>query len=138
VSRAKPGWTDERVEQAVGNLLRTGVLLAAGVVLLGGILYLLRYGPVRYGDSPADLRTFHGEPDDLRKPGEIVRAALSLRGRGLIQLGLLLLIATPVARVVFSVFAFIRQRDWMYVAFTLIVLAVLLYSLFSGHVEGGR
>ena len=47
------------------------------------------------------------------------------RGRALIQLGLLLLIATPVARVAFSVFAFERQRDWTYVGITLFVLAVL-------------
>jgi uncharacterized membrane protein len=50
-----------------------------------------------------------------------------------IQLGLLLLVATPVARVIFSVFAFAWERDWLYVLLTLIVLAVLLYSLFAAH-----
>ena len=55
---------------------------------------------------------------------------MHLGGRGIIQLGLLLLIATPVARVVFSVIGFVRQRDFVYVVLTLIVLAVLLYSLF--------
>lgn len=54
------------------------------------------------------------------------------RGRALIQLGLLLLIATPVSRVAFSVFAFERQRDWTYVGITLAVLAVLVYSLAGG------
>ncbi|MDA8243889.1 MAG: DUF1634 domain-containing protein, partial [Elusimicrobia bacterium] len=52
--------------------------------------------------------------------------------RGLIQLGLLMLIATPIARVVFSVFGFLRERDWLYVAVTLVVLAILLYSLING------
>jgi uncharacterized membrane protein len=52
-------------------------------------------------------------------------------GRGWIQLGLLLLIATPVARVAFSVYAFARQRDFLYVGVTLIVLTVLLFGLFS-------
>jgi uncharacterized membrane protein len=47
------------------------------------------------------------------------------------QLGLLLLIATPIARVMFSAVAFAMERDRMYVGFTLIVLAVLLYSLFG-------
>jgi uncharacterized membrane protein len=69
---------------------------------------------------------------------EIVQQASDLRGRGLIQLGLLLLIATPVARVIFSVFAFARQRDATYVLITLIVLAVLVYSLFSGYGEGAH
>jgi uncharacterized membrane protein len=58
------------------------------------------------------------------------------RGRSLIQLGLLLLIATPIARVVFSIVGFAIERDRMYVAFTLIVLAVLLYSLLGSGVGG--
>src|SRR5271170_3492494 len=98
--KGSDNWSDERVEQRLGNLLRTGVLLAAVVVSCGGIVYL-----VRHGTETADLTAFHGEPDDLCKPVGIVRSALAVRGRGLIQLGLLLLIATPVARVVFSAFA---------------------------------
>src|SRR5437667_10415956 len=100
------GWTDERVEQWLGNLLRAGVTLAAVVVLAGGFLFL-----VRHGAEPADHRVFHGEPADLRSPTRIVADALALSSRGMIQLGLLLLVATPVARVVFSVFAFFRQRE---------------------------
>jgi uncharacterized membrane protein len=62
-----------------------------------------------------------------------VADALALSSGGVIQLGLLLLVATPVARVIFSVFAFARQRDFTYVVLTLIVLAILLYSLFAEH-----
>jgi uncharacterized membrane protein len=58
---------------------------------------------------------------------------LALHGRGLIQLGLLILIATPIARVAFSVVAFLYQRDWTYVVVTLIVLGLLVYSLLGGH-----
>jgi uncharacterized membrane protein len=86
---------------------------------------------VRHGFEPADYRVFHGEPDPLKSPHAILAYAIQLRGRGLIQLGLLLLIATPVARVTFSVFGFARERDRMYVGFTLVVLIVLLYSLFG-------
>ncbi len=120
-------WTDEQVEQIMGNLLRVGVLLAAAVVLAGGILYLIRYGNVF-----PDYRVFHGEPAEFRTVTGVAEAALALRSRGLIQLGLLLLIATPVARVVLSVLAFALQRDFTYVIVTLIVLAVLLYSLAGG------
>ncbi len=56
------------------------------------------------------------------------------RGQGLIQLGLLLLIATPIARVALSVVGFAIERDRMYVAFTLIVLAILLYSLLGSGI----
>ena len=76
-----------------------------------------------------EFTVFVGEPADLRNVSGIVRDALALRGRGLIQLGLLLLIATPVARVAFSVVAFAMQRDRLYVVVALIVLAVLMCSL---------
>jgi uncharacterized membrane protein len=120
-------WPDQRFEELIANLLRTGVLLSATVVFLGAIVYL-----IRHGFSPADYRVFHGEPSELKSVHGIIGYALQLHGRGLIQLGLLLLIATPVARVTFSVYGFARERDPMYVAFTLIVLLVLLYSLFGG------
>jgi uncharacterized membrane protein len=60
-----------------------------------------------------------------------VRSAFGGQSRSIMQLGLLLLIATPIARVIFSVFAFAIEGDRMYVIFTLIVLTVLLYSLFG-------
>jgi len=128
VSPLKHPWTDQQVEEIVGNLLRGGVIFAAIVVLVGGFIYLVRYG----GTAP-DYRVFHGEPVDLRCVSGIVTDALELRSRGIIQLGLLLLVATPVARVVFSVFAFAQQHDLTYVIITSIVLAILLYSLTSGY-----
>jgi uncharacterized membrane protein len=73
--------------------------------------------------------TSRGEPSDLRPISGALHSIIHERGRSLIQLGLLLLIATPIARVVFSIVGFAIERDRMYVAFTLIVLAVLLYSL---------
>ena len=121
-----PAWTDQRFEELIANLLRTGVLLSATVILFGAILYL-----ARHGFSPANYRVFQGEPTELKSVQGIIGYAFHRHGRGLIQLGLLLLIATPVARVTFSVFGFARERDWMYVGFTLIVLVVLLYSLFG-------
>lgn len=121
------GWTDYRVEQIVGNLLRTGVIVAAVWVLASGVLYLSRHGQ----DHP-DYRVFRGERTDLRHVRGIARDSLHGRPRALIQFGLLLLIATPVARVAFSVFGFAEERDWLYVVITLIVLALLLYSLSGG------
>jgi uncharacterized membrane protein len=120
-------WTDDQVEQIVGTLLRSGVIVAALVVLAGGILYLIRYGA-----NPPDYRVFRGEPADLRSLSGIVTDTLSFRFHGIIQFGLLLLIATPVARVAFSVLAFTLQRDRTYATVTLIVFAVLMYSLIGG------
>lgn len=123
----KQEWDDTQVEQIMGNLLRVGVLVSAGMVLLAGVFYLIKYGTMR-----PHYRIFRGEPTDLTGIGSIVHFALAAHSRGLIQLGLLLLIATPIARVVFSVYAFARERDRLYVGITLFVLALLLYSLVWG------
>jgi uncharacterized membrane protein len=118
---------DQRMDQIMAVLLRTGVLLAAGLVLVGGVIFL-----ARHPQPTTNYRVFQGEPEELRTITGILREALHLRGRGLIQLGLLLLIATPVARVLFSVFAFLYERDWTYVVVTILVLSLLTYSLFFG------
>ncbi|MDO8804880.1 MAG: DUF1634 domain-containing protein [Elusimicrobiota bacterium] len=115
---------DHETEIIIGNLLRAGVIAAAAVVSSGGIVYLFRHG-----QAQMDYSVFHRQPEDLCDVSGIIKQTFAGRGRGLIQLGLLILIATPVARVVFSVFAFARQKDRLYVAATLIVLAILVYSL---------
>ena len=116
---------EQRMDEWMGRLLQGGVTLAAALVLAGGILYLLRH------PMPMNYRQFHGEPQDLRSIRGIFANAKALNGPGLIQLGLLVLIATPVARVVYSVAAFATQKDWKYVIITLIVLGLLCYSLFG-------
>ncbi len=121
-----PVWTDRKVEDLVGNLLRAGVFLAALVVFSGAVVYL-----ARHGREPADYRVFHGEPNQLRTIPGVLREAFAFQGRGIIQLGLLLLIATPVARVVLSIVGFAAERDRVYVGFATIVLVILLYSLFG-------
>ena len=117
-------WSDQTIEEIVGNLLRTGVMASAAIVIVGGIIYLLRHG-----SSHPDYHIFRGEPPDLRTFSGIFHDAFRLHGRGIIQLGLLLLIATPVARVAFSIWGFAAEHDRMYVVFTSIVLVILLYSL---------
>lgn len=113
-------------EGQLANLLRAGVILAASVVFIGGSIYL-----AKYGSTYPDYKAFHGEPAQYRQYTGILREALRLHGSGFIQLGLLLLIATPIARVAVSAFDFLRERDWVYVTVTLIVLAVLIYGLMS-------
>jgi len=117
-------WTDQKVENVIGTLLRVGVLTSAFVVLFGGTIYL-----ARHGRSTVDYRIFQGEPADYRQISGIVHEALHLSGRGIIQLGLLLLIATPIARVIFALFGFAAEKDRMYACFTAIVLVILLYSV---------
>ncbi len=120
--------TDERMDHLIGGLLRGGVILSAAVTVAGGLWHLAQAG----GEVPQD-RIFHGEPADLRSVGGVLHGVAAGNSACLIQLGLLLLIATPIARVAFSVYAFASEGDRTYVVITLIVLAALAASLASGQ-----
>jgi len=122
-----PTWSDEQIEASLGRLLQLGVAIAAAIVTAGGAFYLLRHGR-----QPPDYAQFHGVPVEFRTVTGILRSATAFGGRGLIELGLLVLIATPVARVAFSLVAFIRQSDRLYAWITATVLALLAYSVLGG------
>lgn len=120
-------WTEQRMEHAMGALLRVGVSLSALLVLAGALLHLAHHA----GERP-DFGVFRGEPPALREVEGIVHGALALQGPALIQLGLLSLVATPMARVAFSVLAFAAQRDRTYVLLALAVLLILSFGLAGG------
>jgi uncharacterized membrane protein len=122
------GPSDHAVEQFVGRLLQVGVLVSALVTLIGGVMLLMRHG----GEVPS-YATFRGEPSALSTLAGVVRGARVLDPRAIIQLGLVLLIATPVLRVAFTLVAFVLQRDRKYVVVTAIVLTLLLYGLVFGR-----
>ena len=123
-SSASARWGDYQIELVVGQLLRYGVMISAAIVLFGACIYLSRHA-----HEPASYRNFQGEPSEFRTVPGVIQSVHNGRGRGWIQLGLLFLIATPITRVAFCIVAFALEGDRMYVAFTVIVLAVLLYSL---------
>jgi uncharacterized membrane protein len=116
------------IERDLARLLRAGVC-ASGVVVAAGALWFLAV----HGGDPADYHTFHNQPDALRRVSSLLRSPLLGEGKGIIQLGILILVATPIARVAFSVAAFARAGNRPYVAITATVLLILLYSVFSGH-----
>jgi uncharacterized membrane protein len=118
---------DAAFGRRLGFVLRAGVLSAAAIVAVGAVVYLSRRGM-----DPVDYQNFRGAPPEFRSVRGILAGVQAFNGRGLIQLGLLLLIATPVARVVFSIVAFVRQQDWLYVAISTIVRVLLGASLFGG------
>ena len=118
--------TDQQFEIFLGKLLRTGVMIAALIVLAGGVWFLSEAHGARQ-----EYKTFRGVPAELSSLDGIFHGAVGGQALAVIQLGILVLIATPVARVLFSMLGFGLERDWMYVAITAIVLALLLYSLFN-------
>ena len=124
-------WRDRRLTAILGNLLRAGVLISAAVVLCGAAIYLSRHAHER-----ADYHAFQSEPSEYRTITGVIQSVIHDhgRGRGLIQLGLLLLIATPIVRVAFSIVGFAIERDHLYVGFTVVVLVILLYSLLGSGI----
>ncbi len=119
--------SDFQVEQLVGRLLQIGVLISAIIVIVGGVLIV-----AQHGSMPAVYTPFRGEPAYLRSLGGIFRGAMAFNSLAIVQLGLVMLIATPVLRVAFTLVAFAIQRDRTYVLITLIVLSVLMYGLLFG------
>ena len=116
------------VEKTVGKLLRTGVFTACVVVLIGGILLLAQYGT---GVMP-DYRVFKGEGSEFITFDGIIKGLFTFKAMAIIQFGVLLLIITPILRIVFSLFAFAIEKDRLYVVITMIVLGIILFSTFSG------
>jgi uncharacterized membrane protein len=117
---------DEYMGKVISYILSTGLVLASLAMFAGGAVYL-----VQHGLEASQSANFHGEPTRLRTFSGIISGAAAGRGQHLIQLGVLLLIATPILRVAFSVLAYCRQRDYAYACISMIVLSVIAYSFWS-------
>jgi uncharacterized membrane protein len=119
--------TDKQLESAIADMLRFGVILAAIVVFVGGAIYL--HHP---SIALPDYSHFRATAPSLRTVAGVLRGVLQLDAKSVIQLGILILIATPVARVIFCVIGFSRRRDRLYIGVSMTVLIILIYSLFRG------
>ncbi len=123
--------TDKSIERMVSVVLRVGVIISGLIVLSGGIHYLLAHGR-----ETEPYHVFAGAAlMDRTVPG-ILRGVFTLRSRSIIQLGLVVLILTPILRVAFSLVGFAIERDRKYVVITSIVLTALIYSLVNGQLNG--
>lgn len=118
---------DKDIQSLIGSVLRWGVLLSMAVVIVGGAIYLSRHG-----HNVIDYSKFKGEPDFTRNLGAIFHGIAGLKGRAIIQLGIILLIATPVTRVLFSAVGFLIEKDYLYVGITLVVLSIIMVSMLGG------
>jgi len=114
---------DDGLDRVVGIVLRTGVTLAAAIVLIGGVAWLASHNRV-----VPDRHKFH-PAGRFHELGGIVQGVLTLEPLYVIQLGLLILIATPVIRVLVCAIGFGAERDWTYALISTIVLALLAFSI---------
>jgi uncharacterized membrane protein len=120
------GRTERRLAREVGGILRLGVFVSGAVIALGLVPFL-----VREGARHADYHMFRGESASFRTVTGVLADAAHADPRGIMQLGVLLLIATPVARVALCLVEFTRERDRLYVGVTLVVLLTLSWGLFG-------
>jgi len=114
------------LEKVLSGVLTAGVIAAAITAIIGGALFLSQRGGETTQISP-----FVGQPSWLTSPLAIVPAALHADALAVMQLSVLILIATPVVRVACSLVLFVMKRDGLYVAVTLVVLALLAVGLFG-------
>ncbi len=119
-------WTDEYIENAVANILHYGVLLAGLVVVIGLSVVLLRHG---INMPTPNYGSFKGEAKSLTSITGIAKGLWQFRGKAIVELGIITLVATPIARVAYSIVGYIGQKDRVYTAISSIVLAVLLVSI---------
>jgi uncharacterized membrane protein len=122
------------VERATALVLRTGVFASVAVVLLGMVVSVVRH-PGALSDKDFLVRLTSGGSAYPTTLPALARELAEVRGRAVVTLGLLLLIATPLLRVAVSMVAFALERDWIYTALTLLVLTVLAVSFLVGRVS---
>jgi uncharacterized membrane protein len=121
------------VHVAIVTLLRIGVVLSIVIIIIGVVITFVDH-PEYFSSRPAlgalTSPTTHF-PNTL---GDVIDGARHGQGQAIIMAGLLVLIATPVARVALSVIIFIIARDRLYTAITTAVLVILLISFSVGLV----
>jgi uncharacterized membrane protein len=118
---------DSVIHRAMTEFLRMLTVVAGLLIVAGGALLLSRHG-----DASISFGIFSGEPASLRVVSEIAEGAFHLNALAVVQLGIVLLIATPVLRVLFVGVGYLLERDWLYVTIAAIVLCVLAWSLIGG------
>lgn len=125
---ANTKFKDTDMQAIIGWVLRAGVFVSMLVVFIGGVIYLSRHS-----SEHIDYHEFKGVPDFVHTLPGIFHGILNGRGRAIIQAGILLLIATPVLRIIFSAVGFMIEKDYMYVGITLLVLLIIISAMLTGH-----
>lgn len=121
---------DKDISQIIGYILRYGVYLSLSIALVGGIVYLYRHS------NEINLFQHKAFVEKDENIAELLKNTFKgiVQGHGyyIIELGILLLIATPLSRVIFSLFAFKLEGDNLYVLITFIVLLIIIISITTG------
>jgi len=124
----KKGGGDYDLNSVISGVLKYGVIIST-ILLLTGLALVIAEKPAGLPTSVEQLiSSNYGRP--TLDVGKLLSGATQGTPIFVIQLGLVVLLATPFARVLASVIVFAAERDRTYVAITLIVFGILLVSLF--------
>jgi len=126
ISKKAPA--DQDIEQLIGLQLRFGVIIASLIVLIGGLIYLKQFGAL----AVPHYHSFIGTKGGYTSLDEIFKGAYAANAKGIIELGVVALIITPILRIAFSLVGFIIEKDKLYIGITLTVLAIMMASIFGG------
>lgn len=124
----KAAKSEAELNETIGNVLRYGVVLSSIVVTTGLLLTLSLPPPGAPVSLQGMFATNFGLP--TLSPSQLFSGLASGNSVSVLELGTLILLATPLARVVTSVLIFLKERDALYVRITLLVLAMLLLAIF--------
>ena len=118
------------IQKLIGNTLRWGVTISCAIALVGGAVYLIQHG----NEPVKDYGLFdESHPAYTNLPG-IFGGFFNFQAYGLIQVGVIALLLTPIMRVVLSLLDFVTERDWLYAAITSIVLAIIFVNSISSPI----
>lgn len=123
----KENLNDRDIQVILGTLLRAGVIISMSIVLVGGFIFLIHNKGVI-----TDYKVFKPELSKFSSIASIFKGVLTFQGDAIVQFGVLMLIFTPIARIVFAVFSFLIERDYLYVLIGLIILTIITISLNGG------
>ena len=119
---------NKKMQQLISSTLRVGVMTACCIAILSGTYYLICHG----SEPIPNYYTFHGEPSSLTSLSGIFTGVFHFQAANWIQLGVLVLMLTPITRIILSLFDFAHQRDCLYVTITAIVFLVILSNSLGG------
>ncbi|MFC4212914.1 DUF1634 domain-containing protein [Pedobacter lithocola] len=123
----KENLSDKDIQIILGRLLRAGVIISMSIVLIGGSIFL-----IHNKGAITDYKVFKPELSKFSSINAIFKGVLTFHGDAIVQFGILMLIFTPIARIVFAIFSFLIEKDYLYVLIGLIILAIITVSLNGG------
>lgn len=124
----RKNFTDVDLNRSVGNLLRLGVILSVATSLIGFVkLFMEGF------EMPKKYRLLDMGTSSEKVWGHFWETLCKVEGMAIIQLGILMLILTPLMRIIFALIGYLKEKDYVYVVISSIVLAIMAVSFFTGY-----